>query len=62
MSNESLEELLFDMYLNYAKRALLGGGKGKFVMEQLRKDNPAAYNKIMEVARNEVSSALRPQR
>ena len=62
MSSEDLEDLLFDLYLNYAKRALLGGGKGKFMMEQLKRSNPAVYHKIMEVARNEVSSAIRPQR
>jgi hypothetical protein len=34
------------IYLNYAMRALLGGGGGKFVMSQLKDDNPGATCEI----------------
>lgn len=36
-----------EMNINYACRALLGGGKGKSVMDQLQRQNPQYYQRIM---------------
>lgn len=39
------------LYLGYACRALRGGGKGKFVMQQLKGENPKYYKAVMKAAR-----------
>jgi hypothetical protein len=42
------------IHIDYACRALLGGGKGKSVMEELKKVNPEYYEQIMSLAREEL--------
>jgi len=46
-----MDNSLADLYLNYAMRALLGGGKGQYVMEQLKTDAPDIYEAVMAGAR-----------
>jgi hypothetical protein len=50
-ANNYKQHPLYPIYLNYAQRALLGGGKGAFVMEQLQNDNPECYKLVMEDAK-----------
>jgi hypothetical protein len=52
----TLQELIDEINISYACRALLGGGKGLSVMEILRKENPDYYEKIMREARKKVES------
>lgn len=40
-----------EININYACRALLGGGKGISVMEAIRELNPEYYEKLMAEAR-----------
>jgi hypothetical protein len=40
-----------EINIDYACRALLGGGKGKSVMEELKKVNQPYYDQIMSLAR-----------
>ena len=49
--DKSIEATVAELYFHYACRALLGGGKGQYVMEGLRKENPELCEKIMKVAR-----------
>ena len=51
MLEKTLNDLVLDLYFNYACRSLLGGGKGQFVMEQFERDSPGLYNEIMKAAR-----------
>lgn len=53
---ETLQETLDQINIDYACRALLGGGKGKFVIEQLKKENPAYYEQIMSEARRQLEA------
>ena len=41
---------MVELYINYAMRALMGGGKGRFVMEQLKEDNPELHKFVMAEA------------
>jgi len=50
----TIEEILFDLYLNYAKRALLGGGKGQYVMMRLRQENEELYRQVIRRAKDEL--------
>ena len=56
--HNTLGEILGSLYLNYAKRALMGGGKGKFVIGQLRSQNPELADSIMDRARAELQEEL----
>lgn len=47
----TLEEHVAGLYLSYACRALLGGGKGMFVMLELHDQSPEHYRLIMEAAK-----------
>jgi len=52
MSDEkTLAEHIVDVYFNYACRALLGGGKGMYVMNQLYGHSPETFRIIYEAAR-----------
>ena len=53
-TKQSLDEIVFDLLVSYGCRALLGGGKGQFIMRQLKADNPQLYRQVMEKARVEV--------
>lgn len=44
-------DLVDAINIDYACRALLGGGKGKSVMEELKKINQPYYEQIMSAAR-----------
>jgi len=46
-----MDNPLAGLYLNYAMRALLGGGKGQYVMQQLKTDAPDIYEAVMAGAR-----------
>jgi len=52
----TLQDELDKINTDYACRALLGGGKGQFVMEELKKENPAYYERIMGEARRQLES------
>ena len=52
---KSLDQLLFELYVDYACRALLGGGKGKFVMDKLRIEDPDFYYLVMKRAKEVMS-------
>lgn len=54
MYNVDKTHPLYCLYLNYAQRSLLGGGKGRFVMNQLQKDDPWLYSVIMKDAINAI--------
>ena len=41
---------LYPLFLNFAQRSLLGGGKGTFVIDQLKTENPAFYKAVMDEA------------
>ena len=41
---------LYPLFLNFAQRSLLGGGKGTFVIDQLKTENPAFYTAVMDEA------------
>lgn len=53
---ETVQETLDQINIDYACRALLGGGKGKSVMKELQKANPAYYERIMSEARRQMES------
>ncbi len=53
---ETLQETLDQINIDYACRALLGGGKGQYVMEQLKKENPTYYERIMSEARKQLEA------
>jgi len=57
---QSPDELIAQLYFDYACRALLGGGKGEYVMTQLYEESPETYRVILESAR--VSLAKTPNR
>ena len=57
---QSSDESLAQLYFDYACRALLGGGKGEFVMMQLYAESPEACRVVLEAAR--VSLAKTPNR
>jgi hypothetical protein len=42
---------MYSLYLNYAQRSLLGGGKGTFVVQQLEEQDKNFYNVVMVEAR-----------
>jgi hypothetical protein len=42
--------LLYPLYLNFAQRSLLGGGKGSFVMDELKAEDPQFYSYVMDEA------------
>ena len=44
------EHPLYPLFLNFAQRSLLGGGKGTFVIDQLKTENPALYTAVMDEA------------
>ena len=44
------EHPLYQLFLNFAQRSLLGGGKGTFVIDQLKTENPAFYTAVMDEA------------
>jgi len=46
--------LLDEINIDYACRALLGGGKGQSVMEELQKANPTYHDWIMSEARKKM--------
>lgn len=48
---QTLEEAVAGVYFNYACRALLGGGKGMYVMGELYKDSPESYYVVVKCAR-----------
>lgn len=47
--------ILYPMYLNYAQRSLIGGGKGNFIMENLKSSNSQFYSVVMEDAKKIVN-------
>jgi hypothetical protein len=44
-------QVVDEIHVDYACRALLGGGKGKSVMEELKKVNRPYYDQIISLAR-----------
>ena len=50
MAEELASNPLFELEVNYAMRALMGGGKGRFVMEQLKENDPEFYQLVMAEA------------
>lgn len=56
---EALQAHLDQINIDYACRALLGGGKGKSVMEELRKTNSAYYESIMSEARKRIGKEVK---
>ena len=52
----TLQELIDEINISYACRALLGGGKGQSVMELLRKQNPYYYERIMTEAKRRMEA------
>lgn len=52
----SIQDELDQINIDYACRALLGGAKGQSVMEELKKGNPAYYERIMGEARKELEA------
>ena len=52
--------LVAQLYFDYACRALLGGGKGEYVMMKLYEESPETYRVVLEAAR--VSLAKTPNR
>jgi len=52
-----IEKALFDLLLNYAKRALLGGGKGRYVMEGVKRHDIMLYHNLMRRAKDELNQA-----
>ena len=58
-TDASAEELLSSLYTDYAKRALLGGVKGKLMIEQLRRSNPELADAIMGKAKEELEMELK---
>lgn len=42
-----------ELMVSYGVRALLGGGKGQFIMEELRQDDPVAYKRVMAEAKRQ---------
>uniref|UniRef100_A0A6M3IEF6 Uncharacterized protein n=1 Tax=viral metagenome TaxID=1070528 RepID=A0A6M3IEF6_9ZZZZ len=50
----TLEELRNGLYFSYACRALLGGGKGTFIMLQLYEQSPEHYRLTMDAAKKEL--------
>jgi len=56
MTEQSIGEILFDLYLNYAKRALLGGNKGQYVMMKLRQEDEELYRQVMRKAKDDLSN------
>ena len=44
------EHPLYPLFLNFAQRSLLGVGKGTFVIDQLKTENPAFYKAVMDEA------------
>lgn len=44
-------DLVEDVYVNFALRALAGFGKGKYVMAELEKENPTLYEQVMQKAK-----------
>ncbi|MBA7506100.1 hypothetical protein ES706_04780 [subsurface metagenome] len=55
---ETLQGTLDQINIDYACRALLGGGKGKSVMEELKQANPAYYEQIMSEARRQMEAKM----
>lgn len=51
---ETLVKHVVGLYFNYACRALLGGGKGMYVMNQLYQQSPECYRLVYEAARLEL--------
>lgn len=51
-------QVIDEINVGYACRALLGGGKGKFVMEELKKINPTYYERIMSEAVNRLEKEV----
>lgn len=52
-----LNEILFDLYVSYACRALLGGGKGRYIMDGLKEENPQLYFAVMNKAREKLNAS-----
>lgn len=50
MENNYKSHLLYPLYLNYAQRSLLGGGKGSFVMDELKAEDPQFYSFVIDEA------------
>jgi len=53
---QDLDEAVAGIYFNYACRALLGGGKGRFVMLELYGENPEGYRYVIAVAKKRLVS------
>lgn len=41
---------LYQLHISFAVRALLGGGKGKLAMSEIKKDDEEYYNQLMDKA------------
>jgi len=52
---QTLDQMMVSLHFHYACRALLGGGKGTFVMMQLYEKQPGAYREIMEAAKKHLA-------
>jgi len=52
-----IEEALFELLVSYAKRALLGGSKGQYVMEGVKRHNIELYHSLMRRAKDELNQA-----
>jgi len=48
---QSLDSIMIGLVFDYACRALLGGGKGVYVMLQLYERSPELYRGFIEAAR-----------
>lgn len=54
---KTLEQKIAGLYFDYACRALLGDGKGVFMMLNLYEDSPEAYRVFMEAAKEHLVKA-----
>jgi hypothetical protein len=56
ISEKQAQTLLDEINIDYACRALLGGGKGQSVMNLLQEGNPDYYKRIMSEARKRLEA------
>ena len=54
---KTLEHAITELYFDYACRALLGGGKGMYVMVQLYEHSPEVYRVMLEAANAHLAKA-----
>jgi len=52
--DKGIDAIIFDMYVLYAKRAMLGGMKGIYMMEELKAASPELWTKVMEEAKKQL--------